>query len=205
GFGFEDGFANIPVIGNYHRAVCQQNFGTIYAVERRAATGAVREMASNACQLGKQLLAGSSWVDLANLARKPRSIVRGIHDRYPASHDRVIGAAILRAKQTIPADFGGAEPQDVVASRHEVHLDAERRIIEICNYFFASQDELDFAIHVNMELVDFAAAVRLLQPPHPLLADHVDVQRVFGRQAKVHVNHGAPGKHDQSDEQGHCG
>ena len=117
----------------------------------------------------------------------------------------MIGAAILRAKQTILADLGGAEPQGVVASRHDVHLDAERRNIEIVNHVFAAQDELDVAIHGNVELVDFAAAIRLLQPPHPLLADHVDVQGILRSGSKVDVENRTPSEHAESDEQGDAG
>src|ERR1700741_3219579 len=200
-FGFEDRFTNVSVIGNYGRSIGKQNFGAVDTVERRAAASAVGEMAGDAGQLSKQPFASGRRVDLTDFAGKPSSIVRGIHDRDPPGHNSVIGPAVLGAEQTILADLGGAEPQGVVTARHDVHLDAEGGDVEIVDHVFAAHDELDVAIQGNVELVDFAAAIRLLQPPHPLLADHIDVQRVLGSSSKVDVQHGAPGEHAEGDDQ----
>src|ERR1700741_511380 len=115
-FGLEDRFTNVSVIGNYGRSIGKQNLGAIDTVERGTAAGAIGEMAGDAGQLSKQLFASGRRVDLTDLAGKPSSIVRGIHDGDPPGHNSVIGAAVSGAEQTVLADLGGAEPQGVIAA-----------------------------------------------------------------------------------------
>ena len=54
----------------------------------------------------------------------------------------------------------------------------------------------------NVQLVDLAQAVRLLQLPHPLLADDVDIKRIQRRTPEVDVDDRAAGKHGERQQQG---
>jgi len=107
---------------------------------------------------------------------EPRGVVRRLHDGDPTAHHGVVRAAILRAKEMIAASFGGAKPHGVVVARDDVHFDAESGDVEIVNDVFAGEDELDVAADGNVKLIDFTAAIGLLNLPHPLLADDVEVE-----------------------------
>src|SRR5580692_1110504 len=119
-------------------------------------------MTSATSKLREQLFAGGNGIEVAGFAGKPRGVVGRILNGNPTAHYGVVGAAILRAKEMILADFGGPEPQRVVAARHHVHFRAEGRDVKIMDDIFAAHDELDVAIDGNMQLVNFPTAVGLL-------------------------------------------
>src|SRR5262249_28596971 len=52
-----------------------------------------------------------------------------------------------------------------------------------------------------MQLVDFAAPVGLLELPHPLFANYVNVERVRRSVAIIHVNYRAPAEHGHQEEE----
>src|SRR5580698_3510744 len=83
---------------------------------------------------------------------------------------------------------------------HDVHLYAERRNEEVVDDVLAGEHELDVAANGNVKLVDLAAAVRLLDFPHPLFADDVNVQSVGRRVAKIDIDGCAPAKHSQRND-----
>src|SRR5580704_11343189 len=162
-------------------------------------------MTSAASKLREQFFAGGNGIEVAGFAGKPRGVVRRILNGNPTAHYGVVGAAILRAKEMILANFGGPEPQRVVTPGYNVHFRAEGGHVEIVDDIFAAHDELDVPIDRNMQLINFLAAVGLLQSPHPLLADDIDVQGVSGRSAEIDIDERAPGKNDHGDRGGDQG
>ena len=132
---------------------------------------------------------------------QPRGVIRRLHGGNPAAHQRVIGAAILRTVQAVMARHGGPEPHGVVMARHHVHLHAKRRDGEIVDHIFAGHDQPDVAPYRHVQFVNFFQPVGLLHFPHPLLADHVDVQRVRGRMPVIDIHLGAPGEHEHRQYQ----
>src|SRR6267378_6932171 len=104
----------------------------------------------------------------------------------------MICAAILLAEEVVAPGLGGTEPHRIVVAGNDVHLDAESGDGKVVNDVFAGQDELDVAADGDMEFIDFAQASGLLNLPHPLLSDHVDIERIHGSAAIVHINDSAP-------------
>ena len=94
-----------------------------------------------------------------------------------------------------------AEPHRRIAARHDVGFHAERRHKEIVDHVFAGHHQANVPVHRNVQLVDFAPAVGLLQLPHPLLGDDVDFQRFFRRAAHVDVDAGAPAEHHHREQE----
>src|SRR6202162_4804897 len=162
-------------------------------------------MTGAARKLCEQLFAGGNGIEVAGFAGKPRSIVGRILNRNPTAHYSVVGTAILGAEEMILANFGGPEPKGIVTSGHNVYFRAEGRDVKIVDDIFAAHDELDVPIDRNMQLINFLAAVGLLQSPHPLLADDIDVQGVGGRGAEIDIDERAPGKNDHGDRGGDQG
>src|ERR1700730_9293100 len=134
---------------------------------------------------------------------QPRSVVALFHDGDPTGHYRVIGAAILRTIQTITAGFCGTEPHGVVVAGDHVHLYAERWHGEIVNYVLAGHYQPDVAVDRQMHLINFLQAIRLLNLPHPLFADDINVQGIAGRMAEVDIDNRAPREHGHGEDQGH--
>ena len=194
-FRLQNGFADVTFVGSHGGTIGEQHLGAINAIERGAAAGAVGYMAGGAGQLREELLARGNRTDVSALVGEPGGVFGGIHHGHPATHHRVIRAAILRAEKVVLADLGGPEPHGVVASRNDVHFHAECGHVKVVDDVLAAQDQLDVAIDGDVQLVDLFAPGGLLQLPHPLLADDVDVQGIFRGGAVVDVNHGAPREH----------
>jgi hypothetical protein len=56
------------------------------------------------------------------------------------------------------------------------------------NHVFRRHDQLDLAIDGHVQLVDLALPGRVLQLPHPLLADHVNFDRIRRRFVLLEIN-----------------
>ncbi len=63
------------------------------------------------------------------------------------------------------------------------------------------QSHLDWAAHRHVQLVDLALAFRILDLPHPLLSDCVNVHRVGGRAGVGEEDFGAPPEERQHDQE----
>src|SRR5258706_16350616 len=113
----------------------------------------------------------------------------------------MICAAILLAEEVVAPGLGGTEPHRIVMAGNDVHLDAESGDRKVVNDVFTGQDELDVAADGNVQLVNLAQASGLLNLPNPLLSDHVDIKRVHGSAAVVHIDNSAPAEHRQCQEQ----
>ncbi len=88
-------------------------------------------------------------------------------------------------------------------ARHHIVLDAERGDKEAVDHVFGRQREFHGLADGNVQFIDLALATRILELPHPLLADDVDIHRVGRRNGVQEVDLGAPpeeGEHDQERE-----
>src|SRR5580704_6630894 len=100
----------------------------------------------------------------------------------------MVCAAILRTEKLVAARLSGTEPHGVVVARHNVHLYAESRNEKVVDNVFAGHHELDVAANWNVKFVDLPVAIGLLNFPHPLLADDVDVQGILRRMAEIDID-----------------
>ena len=56
-----------------------------------------------------------------------------------------------------------------------------------------------------MKLVDFSSTIRVLELPHPFLADNGDVQGIFGRTCVVEEEADGPNEQNDGDTEGDGG
>ena len=94
------------------------------------------------------------------------------------------------------------EPQLGVAPGNRVDLGAERREVQAVQHVLGADRDLDRPARRDVQLVDLALAFEVLELPHPLLADGVDVHRLVGRTAQVVEDRRAPAEHHHRDEVG---
>jgi len=113
----------------------------------------------------------------------------------------MVRAAVFGAKQVIHARLGGFEPEGVVAIGQDVHLHPERGYVEAMDDVFGDHFEHDGASERHVQLVDFAAALGMLDFPHPLLADDGKFDRVLGHGALFGVQHCTPQEERHRHEQ----
>src|ERR1019366_2970542 len=97
----------------------------------------------------------------------------------------------------IAAGHGGLKPERGVAPGQYVLLDAEGGDKEAVNHVLRSHEELDVLASGNVQLVDFALPLHVLDLPHPLLGDDVDFGGVGGRSAFLEVKDRAPDEEGQ--------
>src|SRR4029079_3388040 len=93
----------------------------------------------------------------------------------------MVGSAILRTENVIPTRLRRCEPLRRVTARHDILLGAKARNKKIVDHIPRGHDQLDRLADWQMQLVDLAPSVRVLDFPHPLLAHHVDLSRVCRR------------------------
>src|SRR5260370_13011120 len=94
--------------------------------------------------------------------------------------------AVLSAEEVVAARLGGLEPLRGVTAGNYVHLHAKGGDEKIVNHVFRGHGKPDGDIYGDVQLVDFALPFRMLQVPHPLLADdkNFDSSLVPARRAK---------------------
>ena len=134
-------------------------------------------------------------------AREPGGVVRPAHHRHAADHRRMVGAAILRAEQAVGSGLGGAEPERLISARQNVVLDPEGRDRKIVDHILGCHQQLNCAIDRNMQLVDLVLTARMLDFPHPLLADDIDLHRLGGSLKQAHVEIRAPQEQAEKHEE----
>src|ERR1700683_5166953 len=120
----------------------------------------------------------------------------------PPDHSGMVGAAVLRAKKMVGADFGGLEPNCGVAARQDVLLDAEDRDKEVVNHVFGSHSELHRHAHWDMQFIDLARPFSVLQVPHPLLADDKNLHGGVGWPGILEIEAGSPDEQYGADKRG---
>ena len=133
---------------------------------------------------------------------KPALIRRRLHHGHRADHPGVIGTAVLGTEDVVGPDLGGLEPQLHVPTWDGVDLGSESREIQAVQHVFRSHRDLDRAARRDVQLINLALAFEVLKLPHPLLADRVNLHRLFGWAAQVVEDRGAPAEHDHGNHRG---
>src|SRR5215469_3647865 len=159
-------------------------------------------MTGNAAEVLKQLLSVLRKRAKGTAAGKPGSILRGLHHHDPANHPGVHGAAILSTEQVILSGLGRMEPQVRVARWQHISLLAKRWYKETVDNILRNHVQYHIAANRNMQLVDFALPIHVLELPHPLLGDYIDLLSVLGRQGCIKINYRAPHEHQHKDAKG---
>src|SRR5208283_4223767 len=129
---------------------------------------------------------------LATAAAHPGFVIAWFHHRYPADHSRVLRPAVLGTEQVVGARLGGVEPEGCITAREHVLLDAEGGHEKAVDHVLRGHDHFDVAADGHMEFVDFALASLVLEFPHPLLRDGVDLGSILRRGAFMEEDHRAP-------------
>ncbi len=89
-----------------------------------------------------------------------------------------------------------------VAVRQHVHLDAQRRQVEGVDHVLRDHVHDDVLADRHVQVVDLGLAAGMLELPHPLPADGVDLQPA-GRQRLVpHEELRPPGEEEQREQEG---
>ena len=195
--------AQIVFIGCHGRAVVQLHRVAEHVVEHGSPAAGVGAMARVARQIAEQLLPGRGQRPLGGAAAQPCLIRGRFHDHHLADHVRVIGSAILRAKDLIGARRGRLEPDLHVAPRNHVGFHAHRGNRKVMDDVFRRHDQLHRPADRHVQLIDFPLAGEVLHLPHPLLADDVDVQRLLRSIRHDEVDLGAPEEDDHRDHERH--
>src|SRR5579863_882473 len=150
----------------------------------------------------EQLLSLSRHRLFRGAVPKPILIVVRTHDRHPTFHLRVIRPTVFGAKNVIAARFGCFKPVSLVAAGHHVMFETKRRNIEAVEDVFAREREFYRPAGGHVQLIDLALAVGVLDFPHPLLSDHVDIERILSRRRVVlETEFGSPSEHHQHHQE----
>src|SRR6266850_212076 len=112
------------------------------------------------------------------------------------------GTAVLSAEKMVLSRSCRLKPHGSVLAGNAVLFDAKCGDVKTVNHVLRCVSNLHGPADRDMELIDFAAPVRMLDLPHPLLADDIDVfgARRWNRFVQVQV--GAPDEHDHNQDSG---
>ena len=162
--------AHITFVGGHRASVVQQHRLAEEPHQVGSASGGVGTMAHRAAVLLKALFARRGQRSV-HPARRPAFVVRRVHHHHLAHHSRMLRTAILRAEQVIAPRHRGMKPSRGVAPRQHIGFDAEGGNEEAVNHVLRGHDHAHVAAHRNVQFVDLALPLRVLELPHPLLAD----------------------------------
>ena len=96
------------------------------------------------------------------------------------------------------------EPGRGVAAGQDVLLDAEGGNVKAVDHILRGQDHLYVTAQGHVQFVDLALAFFVLQLPHPLLGDDIDLGGAARRRALLEVDHRAPHEdHDKNTQRNH--
>src|ERR1035438_225285 len=97
----------------------------------------------------------------------------------------------------IAPGYGRFEPKRGVASGQYVLLDAKCRDEEAVNHVLRGHDQLDVLAGGDVQLIDLALPLHVLDLPHPLLGYDIDLGGVGGRRALLEINNSSPNKRSE--------
>src|SRR6267142_352158 len=112
------------------------------------------------------------------------------------------GTAVLSAEKMVLAGSCRLKPHGSVLAGNAVLFDPKCGDVKTVNHVLRRVGNLHRPADRHMKLIDFAAAVRMLDFPHPLLADDIDVLGALRRNRFVQVQVGAPDEHDHKQNGG---
>ena len=146
-----------------------------------APSGVVVAMARRARELLEELFAARLHrAARETAAGEPRLIGVLLHHVDGADHARMLGTAVLRAEEVILPGLRRLEPDRAVPAGNRVGLHAEGGDVEIVDHVLGRKRHLDGPAKRNVERIDLARAVGVLEAPHPPLAGRVDFCRLTG-------------------------
>src|SRR5262249_17909593 len=150
-------------------AVLQMDGAAEDAVERRRVHRRRRLVAAAATERAEQREAVLREARLLVAAAEPARVLGRRPDDDPAGHLRSRGAAVLSAEEAELAEPRRREPEPGVAARNDVLLEPERGNEEAVDRVLRRHQQAHRLAERDVQLVDLAAAVAVLQLPHPLL------------------------------------
>ena len=112
----------------------------------------------------------------------------------------MVRAAVLGAEEVVRASLSHLEPDAGVSAWNDILFHPEGRDEEIVDHVLGSHGQLDRAADRDVQLVDLPHTLRVLEVPHPLLADHKDLARRGGRARVLNVEARTPQKHHHGQE-----
>ena len=160
-------------------------------------------MASAAAALTKQSLPRERDAFHRAAGVQPVRIIQWLHHYHAADHRRVLRPAILRTKNVILARLRGPEPFVRVFPRNHILMQPKRGHEKTVDHILRSHRQLYRAVHRHVQFVDFLFPLRVLQTPHPLLANHLNLQRVPWRIFHMKINHRTPAEEADENQQWH--
>src|ERR1043165_690387 len=113
----------------------------------------------------------------------------------------MIHAAILGAEEVVTARLGRLEPLSGVPAGHDVHLDSKGGDEDVVDHVLSRHDQFNLTTYGHVQLINFALAGRMLELPHPLFADYIDLQSVLRRTVLGEINFRAPDEDAHRDHQ----
>ncbi len=174
--GKEDAVADVALIGDHRPPVGEVNDAAEQSIERRRVDGARRVVAAAAAVSAekREPLLCERLGD--TLVGEPPRVPGIAHDGDGPDHVRMLDPAELRAFELIAAGAVGLEPEGLELPRHHVVLQAECRDVEAMDHVLRGEDHLHDPVDGDVYGVDLALPARMLDLPHPLLADDVELE-----------------------------
>src|ERR1700742_1742763 len=104
----------------------------------------------------------------------------------------MVRAAVFGAEQRVCTGLRRLEPKLCVATGNNVLLDSEGRDVEAVYHVLGRHRQLDARADWHVKLVDLALTGLVLELPHPLLRNDVNLHRVSRRAVRLEVGRSAP-------------
>src|SRR5262245_44832962 len=107
----------------------------------------------------------------------------------------MLSAAILSTEEMIGPYLVRFEPSGCIPSRHHISFDAKCRHVKAVDDIFRSHGQLDSPVQGKMKFINFALTSGMLQLPHPLFADDINLHGIVRRARDREVDTRPPDKH----------
>ena len=198
----QDAVADVGLIGEYRAAVVQRYPAAVESLQirrlghrGRTVAAAAAELAEQYCALLGQRLAGTG------LRQPALVLLRRLHDQR-GEHLRMVGTTVLGAERLIAASLGSVEPQLRVAPGQQVLLDAQGREIQAVDGVLGDHVQPHGAPHRHVQRIDLTLPAGVLELPHPLLGDYLDLHRIDRWRADLVVQLGRDQVDDHRTDEG---
>ena len=114
----------------------------------------------------------------------------------------MVHPAILSAEEVIRAGLCRFEPLTRVSTWYDVGLDAKGGHKKVVDGVFRGHNELDLSAYGNVKFVDLTLPGGVLDLPHPLLTDYINLIRVLRRSRLFEIELSTPRKYAHRDDEG---
>ena len=119
-----------------------------------------------------------------------------------ALHPAMADAAKLGASQIVDAGFVGLEPERGRLTGQQVLLDAKLGQIQRMDHVLAGEDHPHRLAGGHGEPIDLALAAGMLELPHPLQADAIDLTRIGRRVMQLAEQDRRPDEEGEREQEG---